>query len=81
MTVKIDYFKSLVGKHIYELVIDGGQTYKDVKVVKLLWDDMNDLIYLSYIENNSIGFYCDVKTIKSVSTDGVLSQWFDEDEI
>lgn len=81
MTVKIDYFKSLVGKHIYELVIDGGQTYKDVKVVKLLWDDMNDLIYLTYIENNSIGFYCDVKTIKSVSTDGVLSQWFDEGEI
>ena len=79
--MKIDYFKSLVGKHIYELVIDGGQTCKDVKVVKLLWDDMNDLIYLTYIENNSIGFYCDVKTIKSVSTDGVLSQWFDEGEI
>ena len=79
--MKIDYFKSLVGKHIYELVIDGGQTYKDVKVVKLLWDDMNDLIYLTYIENNSIGFYCDVKTIKSVSTEGVLSQWFDEGEI
>ena len=36
---------------------------------------------LLFIEDNSLGFYCDVKTIKSVSTDGVLSQWFNEGEI